>query len=157
MAERIVLPIVLDTHVWIWIMEGDRRRLAPPAIDMISEAARAGAVRISAISIWEVSMLEARGRISLARPIDDWVNAALATPGVRLLPLSPEIALESTRLPEGPHGDPADRILMASARVLGGRLATCDAEILNYAARGHLSVLDARPDRHRDRSPRSGP
>ncbi len=90
-------------------------------------------------------MLEAKGRISLSRPVDDWVDAALHAPGIRLLPLSPEIAIASTRLPGAPHGDPADRILMASARHLGGRLATCDREILDYAAGGQLKVLDCVP------------
>ena len=90
-------------------------------------------------------MLEARGRISLSLPIEDWVMAALRAKGISLLPLSPEIAIASTRLPGNPHGDPSDRMLMASARVSGGRLATCDREILNYAGSGQLAVLDARP------------
>lgn len=145
MAERPGPATVLDTHVWIWAVEGDRTALASSAVDAIEEAARGGAVRVSAISVWEVAMLEARGRIGLSRPVDDWVDAALHAPGVRLLPLTPEIALESTRLPGAPHGDPADRILMASARVLGGRLATCDREIIEYGEGGQLSVLDGRP------------
>lgn len=137
--------LVLDTHVWIWMAEGDRAALSVAAIEAIEEAARSGAVRVSAISVWEVAMLEAKGRISLSRPVNDWVQAALHLPGVRLLPLSPEIAVESTRLPGVPRGDPADRILMASARHLGGRLATCDREILGYAAKGQLRVLDCTP------------
>jgi PIN domain nuclease of toxin-antitoxin system len=138
------VPLVLDTHVWIWVMEGDRRKLSRAAIEAISTAAHEGAVRVSAISVWELAMLDARGKISLSRPIDDWVKEALESPGVLLLPLSPEIAVESTRLPGSPHGDPADRILMASARVVGGRLATCDAGILRYGVAGHLAVLDGR-------------
>lgn len=145
MADRPAPLTVLDTHVWIWVVEGDRTALAPAAIDAIERAARGGAVRVSAISIWEVAMLEAKGRISLSRPVDDWVHAALRAPGVRLLPLSPEIAIESTRLPGAPQGDPADRILMASARVLGGQLATCDRRILDYSAAGQLNVLDGMP------------
>jgi len=136
---------VLDTHVWIWIVEGNRGALAPSAIDAIEGAAKQGAVRVSVISVWEVAMLEAKGRISLSRPIDDWVQAALRAPGLRPLPLSPEIAIESTRLPGAPTGDPADRILMASARILGGRLATCDGEILNYSKGGQLNVLNGTP------------
>lgn len=138
------VPTVLDTHVWIWMVEGAPDALSPSAIDAIEKAGKQGAVLVSAISVWEVAMLQSKGRISLSRPIDDWVRAALGAPGVRLLPLSPEIAIDSTRLPGDPHGDPADRILMASARVTGGRLATCDAEILQYARGGQLAVLDAR-------------
>lgn len=144
MPDPAPAPTVLDTHVWIWMVEGDRTMLSPSAVDAIEEAGKQGAVRVSAISVWEVAMLEQRGRISLSRPIDDWVDAALAAPGVQLLPLSPEIAIESTRLPGAPHGDPADRILVASARIVGGRLATCDREILAYARGGQLAVLDGR-------------
>ncbi|MDT8368275.1 MAG: type II toxin-antitoxin system VapC family toxin [Longimicrobiales bacterium] len=145
MPDRPVPLTVLDTHVWIWVVEGDRTALAASAIEAIERAAREGALRVSAISVWEVAMLEAKGRISVSRPVDDWVQAALRAPGVRLLPLSPEIAIESTRLPGAPHGDRADRILMACARHLGGRLATCDGEILNYSEGGRLNVLNCMP------------
>jgi PIN domain nuclease of toxin-antitoxin system len=136
---------VLDTHVWIWVVEGDASALSASAIDAIERAGREGALRVSAISVWEVAMLEAKGRISLSRPVGAWVHSALHAPGIRLLPLSPEIAVESTRLPGEPHGDPVDRMLMASARHLGGRLATCDREILRYATGGQLRVLDCTP------------
>jgi PIN domain nuclease of toxin-antitoxin system len=145
MPDRPEPLTVLDTHVWIWVVEGDRTALSAPAIEAIERAAKGGAVRVSAISVWEVAMLEVKGRISLSRPVDDWVRAALHAPGVRLLPLSPEIAIESTRLPAVPRGDPADRILMASARHLGGQLATCDREILNYSEGGQLKVLSCIP------------
>lgn len=145
MPDRSGPLVVLDTHVWIWMVEGDRAALSAPAIETIERAAKAGAVRVSAISVWEVAMLEARGRISLSRPVEDWVDAAVHVPGIRLLPLGPEIAIESTRLPGTPHGDPADRILMASARHLGGQLATCDREILEYSAGGQLKVLNCLP------------
>lgn len=146
MPDRPAPLTVLDTHVWIWVVEGDRKSLAPSAIETIEKAAEAGAVRVSAISVWEVAMLEAKGRISLSRPVDDWIHAALHAPGVRRLPLSPEIAIESTRLPGAPQADPADRILMASARILGGQLATCDREILSYSQGGRLNVLDGTSD-----------
>jgi PIN domain nuclease of toxin-antitoxin system len=145
MADPTPRLTVLDTHVWIWMVEGDRRTLSAAVIRSIEEAATAGAVRVSAISVWEVAMLEARGRISLSRPVSDWVDDALRVPGIQLLPLTPEIAVESTRLPGEPHGDPADRILIASARILSAHLATCDRGILNYAEGGRLSVLDGRP------------
>lgn len=90
-------------------------------------------------------MLAAKGRISLSRPLEDWVQAALRAPGVRILPLSPEIAIGSTRLPGAPHGDPADRVLMASARHLGGELATSDRDIPNYSQSGQLKVLNCAP------------
>lgn len=137
--------LILDTHVWLWVVGGTRERLSARAIEEVEEAGRRGDVLVSAISVWEVAMLEAKGRISLARTIDDWIGAALGAPGVRLLPLLPDIAIESTRVPGGGPGDPVDRMLIAGARVTGARLATCDREILEYAEAGHVAVLDARP------------
>ena len=145
MPDAAATPLVLDSHVWLWTMEGVQGVLSRDAVAAIEAASHAGSLLVSAISVWEVAMLEACGRIALARPLDEWVRAALRAPGVRALPLEPETAIESTRLPGPPHGDPAERILMASARVVGGRLATCDAGILSYASEGHLRVLDARP------------
>ncbi|HEX9105623.1 MAG TPA: type II toxin-antitoxin system VapC family toxin [Longimicrobiales bacterium] len=145
MLEERLQPIVLDTHVWIWLVDGSRSALSPEALAVLAQAGQAGLLRVSAISVWEVALLEARGRIRLSRTVAEWVRAALRAPGVELLPLTPEIAMDSTRLPGAAHGDPADRILVASARALGGRLATCDGAIVAYAGMGHVAVLDARP------------
>lgn len=145
MAERRAGPLVLDTHVWLWVASGNRQQLAAPAIAEIEEVSQSGGVLISAISVWELAMLEAKRRISLSRPVEDWVRATLRAPGTRLLDLTPEIAIESTRLPASPHGDPADRILIASARLMGARLATRDRAILDYARGGHVAVVDATP------------
>lgn len=145
MADPAEGPLVLDTHVWIWMVEGVGSALSKSAIATIEDAGRRGAVRVSAISVWEVAMLEAKGRISLAMPIEDWVRVALRAEGIRLLQLTPEIAIASSRLPGTSHGDPADRMLMASTRIIGGQLVTCDQAILEYARSGHLAVLDARP------------
>ena len=135
-------PLLLDTHVWIWMIMGEPAKLSDQAISAIEAAAEAGEILIPAIAVWEVGMLESKGRLSLARPIDDWVKDGLRAPGVRLLDLSPAIAIESTRLPGAPHLDPADRIMIASARITGGRLATKDQAILDYAEGGHLQVMD---------------
>ena len=137
--------LLLDTHVWIWLVEGVRSRLSARAVARAEEAGRAGTLLVSAISVWEVAMLESRGRVALGLPIREWMDTTLRVSGVRLLPLEPEIAIEATRLPGSPHGDPADQILMASARVTGARLVTCDARIIDYASGGHVAVLDARP------------
>ncbi|MHB1193091.1 MAG: type II toxin-antitoxin system VapC family toxin [Longimicrobiales bacterium] len=145
MAEDPGSLLVLDTHVWLWAVEGATEKMSRPAVEAVDEAGRRGRVAVSAISVWEVAMLEARGRISLSRPMEEWVRAALRAPGVRLLELTPEIAVESTRLPGGFHGDPADRILAASARVAGGVLATRDRALVKYARLGHLEVLDVSP------------
>lgn len=126
------------------MLEGDQKTLSSAAVREIQKSAKAGLVRVCPITVWEVAMLEANGKLSLSRPIEEWVRDALQAPGVRLEPMSPEIAIESTRLPGSPHGDPVDRLLMASARVLGGRLATCDTEIIDYSEAGHLEVLNGK-------------
>jgi len=136
--------LLLDTHVWIWAVEGEREALSDRAIEEIDEASREGRILISAISVWEVAMLESKGRISLTQPVEDWVMAALRGPGVRLLELSPSIAVQSTRLPGAPPSDPADRILIAGARTQGARLVTCDQSLLDYAASGHVQTLSGR-------------
>jgi PIN domain nuclease of toxin-antitoxin system len=89
-------------------------------------------------------MLESKGRVRLSRSIEEWVRAALSARGTQLLTLTPEISLQSGRLPGKPPGDPADRILMATARIEGARLVTRDRAILKYGRSGHLSVLNAR-------------
>lgn len=137
--------LILDTHVWLWAVEGVTEALSASALEEITTASARGRVAVAAISVWEVAMLEARGRISLSRPVEDWVQAALRAPGVSLLDLTPAIAAESSRLPGDLHGDPADRILAASARVTGGWLATRDRRLIDYAAHGHLEVLDVTP------------
>ena len=90
-------------------------------------------------------MLEARGRLRLALDVDEWVRHAATAPGTQLVPLSPEIAVDSSRLPGDPDGDPADRMLMATARRIGASLVTRDERILAYGDSGHLSVVDATP------------
>lgn len=137
-------PLVLDTHVWIWLMEGLRSDLSDATVTAIEKAGARGELALAAISVWELGMLEARGRITLSRSLDEWVRAALTAPGLRLVDLTPEIAVESTRLPGKPHGDPADRMIIATARILGGTLVTCDDPILAYGGSGHLSVRDGR-------------
>ena len=144
-AEVAAEVLLLDTHVWIWTVEGLRHRLSAAALVEIEAARDAGMLLVSAMSVWEVAMLESRGRVALGLPVDEWIRTTLHVSGVRLLPLEPEITVESTRLPGSPHADPADRILMASARVTGARLVTCDTRIIRYASDGHVPVLDARP------------
>jgi PIN domain nuclease of toxin-antitoxin system len=135
--------LLLDTHVWVWVLGGADQALGERFRAAILDASQSGRVRVAAISVWEVAMLESKGRLRLSMSIEEWIRRGLAAPGVQLAQLSPEIAIESTRLPGEPHGDPADRLLIATARTLGATLATCDREILRYGKAGHLRVLDA--------------
>jgi PIN domain nuclease of toxin-antitoxin system len=117
--------------------------MKPSAVKAVEEVARYGLVRVSAISVWEVAMLEAKGRIRLSKDCLSWVNEALRAPGLGLIPMTPEIAVESSRLPGAFHGDPADRILVATARREGAILLTRDEKILAYGKAKHLSVMAA--------------
>ena len=133
--------ILLDTHAWIWLINGDEKLKSSKALPLIAQAAQLSNVKVSAISVWEVSMLEAKGRISF--PIDclDWVKKALNAPGISLAPLTPEIAVLSSRLPGNFHGDPADRIIVATALELGSGLVTKDRKILSYSESGALNAF----------------
>ncbi len=102
-----------------------------------------GALRLAAISIWEIALLASRARITLARPTLEWVEAALASSRAELEPLTPVISVDSCALPPGLHGDPADRIIVATARCTGSVLLTRDRRMLDYAALGHVAALAA--------------
>ena len=133
--------VLLDTHVWLWMAGGER--IAPAARKRIAAAAAEDALVMSPISIWEVGMLAAKGRIAVQPDCLSWIAEALAKTGVRLLPLSVQVAVESSFLPEGFHGDPADRIIVASAIAFPATLVTRDAQILAYACRSRFKVVSA--------------
>ena len=134
------MALVLDTHVWIWMVEGVRR-LGRGTVARIEAEAREGAVYIPAIGLWEVAMLVKRRRVSLSLPVEQWLDLALAQPGFVLSPLSPRIVAESTELPGGFSLDPADNLIIATARTLPATLVTHDERIFRYASEGHVSVL----------------
>ncbi|MBW4552119.1 MAG: type II toxin-antitoxin system VapC family toxin [Aphanocapsa sp. GSE-SYN-MK-11-07L] len=133
--------LVLDTHIWVWLLNGDAQRLSEEGLAAIEQASQFGQLGVSAISVWEVGMLEAKGRIRFAQLCIDWVREALSVPGLRLLPLTPEIAIESSHLPGQIQGDPADRILAATTRILDATLVTQDRQLLDYGAQSYISVI----------------
>lgn len=136
-------PLLLDTHVWIWLMNADKALDNSHFLTVIQKKAQSDNIWVSVISVWELAMLESKGRISLPYSCYEWVNRALNAPGISLAPLTPEIAIESSRLPGSFHGDPADRILAATAKSLGACLATRDAEILRYCKTHKIGFLES--------------
>jgi PIN domain nuclease of toxin-antitoxin system len=138
--------LVLDTHVWIWAAEGLTANLGAEAIRVIEEAARSSALAVSAISVWELAMLVKRRRLTLASAVSTWIEASLRPPGARIIPVGAAVALDSTQLPDfDHHKDPADRIIIATARRYG-TLLTCDEPLLAWAgAHKHVRVIDGRP------------
>lgn len=137
--------VLLDTHIWVWYVENESRRFSKRITPLVERAVQRGNIIVSAISVWEIAQLEALRRLELSMDVRSWVGRALGFPGVRLKGLSPSIAIESTRLPGAPHRDPADRILIATARLMGAALVTCDQAVLAYAKKGHVRVVDATP------------
>ena len=122
--------IVLDTHVWVWwtndparLSEAQRQEIASNEDDRIG---------VSAISCWEVAKLCQYGRLTLPIEVSDWLQVALRYPGISLLDLTPEIAVESTRLPGRFHRDPADQVIVATARTHRCPLVTSDGKIIDY-------------------------
>lgn len=134
--------LLLDTHIWLWYAEGNAERLTAAGVRKLDQARQADGLRISAISVWEIGVQHAKGRIQLSAPLRDWVRDALSPVGIALLPLDAESAVESTLLPGDPHGDPADRFLIAAARSKRLILATRDQAIIDYGGAGHVRVLE---------------
>ncbi len=122
--------IVLDTHIWVWWVHGDPR--LHPSKQRILEEHEEHGLGVSVISCWEVAKLVELDRLVLPCSLEHWFTQALAYPGVRLLHLTPSIAAESTRLPPPFHKDPADQMIVATARVFSRPLMTEDEKIISY-------------------------
>ncbi len=131
--------LLLDTHAALWLDSGATMRAA--AVQAIDEAAAADGVLLSSVTAWEIGLLVRKGRLKLDVPPGAWLERLLAMPGVRLLALTATAALASSFLPEPFHGDPADRMLVATARELEAALVTRDERILAYAAAGEVQAL----------------
>lgn len=122
--------IVLDTHIWIWWVHGD-----PSLTDdqeRFIQQHEADALGVSIMSCWEVAKLVERGRLVLPLPVAEWFEQALSYPGVQLLDLTTAIVVDSTHLPSGFHKDPADQLIVSTARIHGCPLLTADQKIISY-------------------------
>ena len=130
--------LLLDTHIWLWFAEASRR-LKTPAREAIESAVASGeGLSVSIMSIWEISLLTAKGRIHLGMPVDAWVEKALTLPALKVMPLEPALIFDAHRLPGDFHADPADRLIVATARHHELTLITDDWKILDYGAQGYL-------------------
>ncbi|MDQ2687566.1 MAG: type II toxin-antitoxin system VapC family toxin [Armatimonadota bacterium] len=107
--------IILDTYTWVWWVDGNAQ--LPEIQRQTIEQHQSTGLGVCATSCWEVAKLVELRRLDFAVPVNEWLNKALMHPGVRLLPLSPRVAVESTQLPDSFHRDPADQIIVATARV----------------------------------------
>jgi PIN domain nuclease of toxin-antitoxin system len=134
--------VLLDTCAVIYLANG--ALMANGATDAIRCAALADGVFVSPVSAWEVGLLSRPGRATTIRFLPDpktWFARVLAAPAIREAPFTPDIAIDSAHLPPPLHGDPADRLLIATARHLGVPIVTRDRQITAYAASGHIQVV----------------
>ena len=137
MTER----YLLDTCAAVWIAEGSA--LSDPAMEAVREAeAGKGALSVSPITAWEIGMLAAKGRVAIRSSPNDWFRRLCDFPGVELVGLDADVLIDSSFLPGEPDGDPADRIIIATARAAGMTVLTRDRAMLDYAAQGHVLALE---------------
>ena len=122
-------PPVLDTHAWLWWMDRDLR-LGEATLEALDSLAGERAPYLCDVSLWEVAMLVGRGRISVDEPLLEWLEAAAHPRTVRVIPIMPAIAAEVASLPQSFHGDPADRLIVATCRVLDVPLLSHDSRIV---------------------------
>jgi PIN domain nuclease of toxin-antitoxin system len=134
-------PLLWDTCAVIWIYE--QAELSQPALDAIDAAYRERVpCYISPISAWEIGLLVARARLQLLITPQRWFARVLETPGVRLADMSADLLIASSFLPGKPPRDPADRILLATARDLGATVVTRDRALIDYGKQGHVRVTE---------------
>lgn len=131
--------IIIDTHIWVWWVQNDHR-LTQSYQDCLKQYESIG-LGVSMFSCWEVAKLVENNRLVLPLPIDEWLSMALVYPGIRLLDLTIPIIVQSTQL-IGFHRDPADQIIVATAKVLNCSLLTVDHKILAYP---HVKYVDVKP------------
>lgn len=136
--------VLLDTCAVIWLANGDR--MAPEAIAAILAAGQADGVLVSPISAWEVGLLSRKRpghdtALAFRPDVRAWFARVMAAPGIRAAPFTPEIAIEASYLPGVLHGDPGDRLIVATARHLGVPVVTRDRRIVEYGEAGHVGVV----------------
>jgi PIN domain nuclease of toxin-antitoxin system len=124
--------IVLDTHALLWWVQGDQHLLGAAAKPAIAVERSGGTILISSISVWELALLIAQGRIRLASELTTWLSQVGRVEGVRFVPIDNEIAVAANNLPGDLHRDPADRMIVATARRFDATLITGDRKLRIY-------------------------
>ena len=138
-------PLLLDTHIWVWHIEGDASQLDEETTALLDRSGAQSQIFVSDISYWEVAVKAAKGKISFAVDAAAWLQRAERAPGIRFRSLDRSVLLLSTRLAGAARNDPADRMLIALAQLEGIPLVTADRLIVEYArANPGTPVVDAR-------------
>ena len=133
-------PLLLDTCAVLWLGNGDK--IAPAAMEKINQShVENTPVFVSPFSAWEIGNLVSLNRLRLSQPPDTWFENFRVNGKVDLAALTPDMLVASSFLPDIQHKDPADRILIATARAHGLTIITRDQKILDYAEQGHVNAL----------------
>lgn len=134
--------LLIDTCALIWLATAESDAKLGVIEGALARARDTGApIFVSPISAWEIGMLAAKGRLPLAMSPRAWIDQLLALSGLSWAQMPIDVLLNSSALPDNPHGDPADRIIIATAREYGLRVVTRDQKILDYADKGHVMAL----------------
>ena len=134
-----VSKLLLDTHILIWYAEG--LKLSQSQVKAIDKARNSNSLLFSPISIWEITMLVDKKRISLSLPLEQWISKLTGLTGLSSIDLSIEILIESCKLPNYPHKDPVDRMILSTARFSGASLITMDQKMVDYGNKGYVKIL----------------
>lgn len=135
-----MMPLLIDTHVWIWLALGEPK-IQASTLTQLRQASASNQLFLSTISLWEVALKHSRGRLSLDLPVRQWMPRALAAVGLQLVPITTEIAADCAALPSAFHGEPADRIIGATARSERLTLVTHDKKLLRLANQGFFKAI----------------
>ena len=134
--------LLIDTCALIWLATAESDAKLGVIEGALAQAREAGApIFVSPISAWEIGMLAAKGRLPMAMSPRAWIDQLFALSGLNWAQMPIDVLLNSSALPDSPHGDPADRIIIATAREYGLRVVTRDQKILDYAEKGHVMAL----------------
>lgn len=124
--------ILLDTHALVWWINGSNKLSAPARTSIENERNSKGTILVSTISAWEIALLVDKGRLTLDRDVADWLEQADSIEGLEFAAIDRQIAIDSIRLPGDFHNDPADRIIVATARKFASPVVTADTRIISY-------------------------
>ena len=133
---------LLDTHVACWaVLDADR--IFHDTRKTIEEALAVEKLAIADITLWEIAMLIKRRRLIVTLPLQQWIQQLVESLQLQVIPMTSQIAADSVQLPEGFHADPADQLIVATARCLNATLITKDEKILSWAQSGFVRILAA--------------
>lgn len=122
--------IILDTHVFVWWIDGNEK--LPSNLINVIKSHETDGLGVSIISIWEIAKLYEKTRLNFQCSLDEWFDKALKYPGIMIADLTMDIILDSTRLPGKFHNDPADQMIVSTARTMNVPLCSLDKKILEY-------------------------